>query len=90
MSVQVMSSAAWKRAAALAVGQRIRSARVAAGLSQGGLAELCASHRPIICRIEKGRHLPDLETLYRVAHVLRVSVTELVAPLNVLQRWLPR
>jgi transcriptional regulator with XRE-family HTH domain len=47
---------------ALAVGGELRRLRQRAGLSQAQVAVYIESHRPIIARIESGRHVPTLET----------------------------
>jgi transcriptional regulator with XRE-family HTH domain len=43
-----------------AVGAELRRLRQRAGLSQGDVARLTGTHRPIIGRIEHGRHCPTL------------------------------
>jgi transcriptional regulator with XRE-family HTH domain len=65
------------------VAKRIRSARVAEGLSQkklgilAGIDEFSAS--PRINQYEKGKHMPDFATAKRLAKVLSIPVTYLYA-----------
>lgn len=65
------------------VAERIRSARVAKGLSQkklgilAGIDEFSAS--PRINQYEKGKHVPDFATAKRLAEVLSIPVTFLYA-----------
>jgi transcriptional regulator with XRE-family HTH domain len=60
------------------VARRLKEARVRAGLSQeqlgvgAGMDEFSASAR--ISQYEHGKHMPDLQTLTRLAHVLRIPV----------------
>jgi transcriptional regulator with XRE-family HTH domain len=60
------------------VAARIRAERQAAGYSQTRLGELTGIQRPIITRLESGKHTPTLETLDRVAVALGVSLATLV------------
>lgn len=43
--------------------------RLDAGLSQRAVARLIESHRPIIARVENGRHTPTIETCQLIAAV---------------------
>ena len=54
---------------AIAAGAELRRMRVRAGLSQRQVAVLLDSHRPIICRIERGAHMPTIETCQLFAAV---------------------
>jgi transcriptional regulator with XRE-family HTH domain len=60
------------------VARRLKEARMRAGLSQGqlgvkaGMDRFSASAR--ISQYEHGKHTPDLQTLTRLANVLRVPV----------------
>lgn len=60
------------------VALRIRTERLAAKLSQGKLARLTGIQRPIISRLESGKHTPSLLTLERVASALGVPLATLV------------
>ena len=55
---------------AAALGSRVRALRLAAGLSQAALAQRALTHRPVVGRIERGTHVPDLETMHRLARAL--------------------
>jgi len=56
--------------------------RVAAGLSQRVMAERTGIHRPIIARIEAGRHLPRLITLRRYAKACGAPITDFAAAID--------
>lgn len=64
--------------AAHRIGRRIRGLREARGYTTYELAERSRIHRPNVTRIESGRHVPNLETLMRLANALQASVAELV------------
>jgi transcriptional regulator with XRE-family HTH domain len=53
----------------VAIGARLRELRLAAGLSQQTVAERAGSHRPIIARMERGAHVPNLEGAILIAEV---------------------
>lgn len=72
-------------ALARAVGARLRELRVDAELSQAQVARLTGSHRPIICRVERGVHEVDLHTLQRYARALDLDVLTVLAPLDIEQ-----
>lgn len=57
-----------------AVGERIRSARVARGFSQEELAEKVSLRGQTIHRYEKGRLTPSLQALVDLAQVCGVSM----------------
>jgi putative transcriptional regulator len=54
-------------------GQRLRDARVAAGLTQQQLAELAEVQRRTIISAETGKHVPEAEAVARLAKALGVS-----------------
>lgn len=61
------------------VGERVRDARRARGLTQEGLADLSGVGRNTVQRIEWGDpEAPRLSALWRLAQVLETSVRELV------------
>jgi DNA-binding XRE family transcriptional regulator len=60
------------------LGQRIRTLRLAAGLTQAELARRTGIHRPNIARVEAGRHTPSLETLARLASAIGVPTTRVL------------
>lgn len=61
------------------VGDRIRSSRSAAGLTQAQLAERVGLQRSMISKIEAGERGVDALELYRLAEALRVPLTHLVS-----------
>ena len=61
------------------LGARLRSLRLAAGLTQAELARRTGIHRPNIARVEAGRHTPSLETLSRLAAAIGVPTTRVLA-----------
>ncbi len=61
------------------VGDKIREARLAAGMTQEVLAERADLHPVFVSRLEGGRANPSLGTLTSVADALDTSVSELVA-----------
>ncbi len=67
------------RVIAWAVAQRIKKARETGGLTQKDLAEKSGIARPNIVRLEKGRHMPTLPTLQKIAKVLNLDLHRLVA-----------
>lgn len=68
-----------KRVIAWAVGQRVRMERERQGLRQEDLAEKAAIKRPNIARLEKGRHLPSVSTLQKIAGALNLDLSSLMA-----------
>lgn len=51
-----------------AAGDELRRLRLQAGLTQRELANRVGSHRPIICRIEHGRHTTSVEVAAEFAY----------------------
>jgi transcriptional regulator with XRE-family HTH domain len=62
-----------------ALGIAVRELRAGAGASQGQLAERAGIHRLYLGGVERGERNPSLETLVRLARALDVSVSELIA-----------
>lgn len=60
------------------LGARLRTLRLAAGLTQAQLAERTGIHRPNIARVEAGRHTPSLETIARLAAAIGVHATRVL------------
>ena len=56
------------------VGERLRTAREQAGLSQGQVARMLSMHRPTISEIEAGRRRVAAEELATFARIYEVSV----------------
>ena len=50
-------------------------ARLATGLTQRQLAERMGTSQAAIARLESGRRLPTIDTLYRLAQILGVDFT---------------
>ena len=60
------------------IGQRIRDARRALGMTQLDLALATGIRRPNVARLERGSNTPTLDTLERVAEALEVPLSSLV------------
>ena len=60
------------------IGQRIKALRQQNGLTQAQLAALTGFKRPNIARLEAGTHVPSILLLERLAHALRVPLSDLV------------
>jgi ribosome-binding protein aMBF1 (putative translation factor) len=67
-----------KEELARAVGENVRSARDAAGMTQAALSIKAEIDIPNISRIESGKHMPTLWTLNKLANALNVSLARLV------------
>jgi transcriptional regulator with XRE-family HTH domain len=65
-----------------AVGQAIRRAREAAGLSMRALARSSEMSQPFLSQVEKGATSPSLSSLYRLAHALGLPPSELMPPVS--------
>jgi transcriptional regulator with XRE-family HTH domain len=61
-----------------AVGQAIRRAREAAGLSMRALARASEMSQPFLSQVEKGETSPSLSSLYRLAHALGLPPSQLM------------
>lgn len=62
-----------------AFGQTLRAFRKKSGLAQEALALECDLDRTFISLLERGLRQPTLKTLFRLAHVLKVPPSALVA-----------
>jgi transcriptional regulator with XRE-family HTH domain len=62
-----------------AMGEELRSRRVAKGLSQEALAEKAGLHRNFVGLLERGERNPTLLTLCQLAVALRTSASDLIA-----------
>lgn len=67
-----------QRAQRQAFGQRVRSARVAVGLSQEALADKAELHRTYVGSVERGERNISLDNIYRLAEALGVEARDLV------------
>lgn len=65
-----------------AVGQAIRRAREAAGLSMRALARASEMSQPFLSQVEKGETSPSLSSLYRIAHALGLPPSQLMPPMS--------
>jgi transcriptional regulator with XRE-family HTH domain len=63
----------------LVVGQALKAARNAKGLSMGDLARRSGVSQPFISQLERGLFSPSLSTLYRMAAVLDLPPSALLA-----------
>jgi len=62
----------------IALGKRIRATRKSQGITQEKLGEICSLSTAHIGHIERGTRIPSLETLYRIATELKVSMDYLL------------
>ncbi len=67
-----------------AFGQRLRAARMHAGLSQGGLENRSGIPKARLSRYENGHVLPSIDTLGRLAAALGVSEASLLGDQRVI------
>lgn len=65
-----------------AVGQVIRRHRIQKGLTQEVLSGFAAIARSHLSMIETGCKQPNLETIWRIAEVLEIKPSELVAEIE--------
>jgi len=68
----------WVLARRRAIGERIRTARLQANLTQERLAELAGMDRQAINRIEQGHQSALVDNLIRIAEALNVPLSQLV------------
>ena len=71
----------------IALGSRLRQLRTEAGLSAAELGRRSGIHRPIVSRIESGRHMPTLDTACRYCRALGVPCYEVGLVLDELLGW---
>ena len=68
----------------------LRRLRTEKGLSQEEFGSAADLHRTYVSQLERGLKSPSLKTLYKIASVLGISLTELIAlveqEINVLSR----
>lgn len=67
-------------ASAAEAGRRLRLARLAAGLSQSGLADMCGVSRQAVAGAEAGTWSPSLAVALALARALDTTVEQLFAP----------
>jgi transcriptional regulator with XRE-family HTH domain len=61
------------------LGDELRKAREAAGLSQEDLAYKAKVDRTYVSMLERGKNSPTVEVLFRICRALRVSPSEVIA-----------
>ena len=61
-----------------ALGGRIRETREFLGLTQEKLAEICFLSAAHIGHIERGTRIPSLDTLFKIANTLHISIDVLL------------
>jgi transcriptional regulator with XRE-family HTH domain len=59
-------------------GRALRRARLAAGLTQEQVGDLCNMDLTAISRLERGQRNPRLDTIVRLAHALKVPPSTLL------------
>lgn len=64
------------------LGARVREIRTERGFSQESFAEACDLHRTHVSLLERGRINITVNTARRIAHVLKISLSELFRGLN--------
>ncbi|MFH8792177.1 helix-turn-helix domain-containing protein [Streptomyces sp. NPDC017941] len=62
----------------MAVGERIRQARLDVSRTQEQVSLATGIDRPSIVRIEQGQQSPTLDTLFRIADAIGVPLADLV------------
>lgn len=60
------------------MGEKLKAARKAAGMTQAQLAEAVCCHQKDISRWEAGTHEPGALTIKKIAQALRCSMDDLV------------
>jgi transcriptional regulator with XRE-family HTH domain len=69
-----------------ALGRVVRRRRLERGLSQFALARLVGTHRPLVARVESGKHEVNLSTLLRYAWALKCSASDVFSEVEALVR----
>ena len=64
------------------LGAHLRKLRIARGLTQGEVAERCATSIAFISNLERGVMLPGLAVLLRLGDALECNVSQLVKVLD--------
>jgi transcriptional regulator with XRE-family HTH domain len=67
-----------------ALGRVVRRRRLKCGLSQRALARLVGTHRPLVARVESGKHEVNLSTLLRYAWALKCSASDVFSEVEAL------
>lgn len=61
------------------IARRLRAMRKASGLTQSAVARAAAMPRPIVSRVERGKHMPSLVTLRRYCDAVGARVVDVFA-----------
>lgn len=61
-----------------AVGAKVRSVRLGAGMTQAELGAAAGMDHRAVSRLESGKTSPNLDTLDRLARAMGIGVTDLV------------
>lgn len=69
------------------VSDRIRDLRKRAGLSQLEISKRTGIHRPVVSRIERGIHEPDLNTVARLCDAIGCKLRDVLIVLDAHPRW---
>jgi transcriptional regulator with XRE-family HTH domain len=64
------------------IGARLRELRLDAELSQRDVAKLMSSNRNIVSRLERGVHVPSMESVQRYAEALELDLETVLAPVD--------
>lgn len=72
------------------IGGKAREARLAAGLTQEDVAERVRLATEVYGRLERGRMLPSVPTLYRICHALGISSDEILGLMDSEGKAAPR
>jgi predicted transcriptional regulator len=64
------------------IAERVAERRLAMGLSQRELAELCGTTQSAIARLERGGRPPRIDTLLRIAEALQCDLVVELVPRN--------
>ena len=62
----------------LSIGRNIRAIRLRLTMTQQQLADACGLSKGMISKVENGAVVPALATLTKIAHAMRVKVSELI------------
>jgi ribosome-binding protein aMBF1 (putative translation factor) len=65
-----------------AFGRTLRTLRIAAGISQEALALQCSIDRSYMSGLERGLHIPSVQTVYRLLPILKVDLVDFAAELD--------
>lgn len=71
----------------MAIGDNIRNARRALGMSQNALADAIGSNRVTISRYESGDFLPSVPALERLAIALHTTTAQLSGTVATEEKW---